>query len=112
MSRRQRSIAYRLTQRVVLQKPTTPTDGETTPTFSDVAPLRAEVVLTGGREYVRGRQVSAGTDAVVTIRHRAGVGTDWRFKWGTRFLNIVSAYDPDPDQSRNELVCECREEPS
>lgn len=103
-------LAYRLRQRVVLQKPATPTDGETTPTYSDVVTLRAEVMPLRGTEQSRRDQMEAILAWRVIIRYRAGIGPDWRFTWGSRTLNITTAYDPE--QRGRLLVCECKEIPT
>ena len=75
----------RLRQRVNIETPTTPTNGEVAPTFSNLATgVPAEVLETSGGEYVRGRQIEAGISAVVTIRYRSDVTPNMRLKYGTR----------------------------
>lgn len=68
-----------------------------------------EVLAVGGGERVRGTQIEAGVNTLVTIRFRDDVTSRMRFAIvGTeRKLNIVRAVDPD--MSREKLVCQCSE---
>lgn len=98
----------RLRQRITLEAAATPTDGETNPTYSTVASnIPAEVLEVSGGEYIRGRQVEAGLNAVITIRYRSDVTVQHRVKYGTRYLNIVSV--KDPTGYRSEMVLDCKE---
>ena len=97
-----------LRQRVDIQKPTTPTTGETTPTYGTlVNGVAAEVRETTGGEYIRGRQVEAGINAVLRMRYRSDITPDMRIKHGSRYYNIVSAIDPTG--LRRELVINGKE---
>ena len=82
-------------QRFTLQSPTTPTTGETTPTFTDVRPIHGQIVATGGSERLRGRQVDATVTHMVTVRFADDIEPTWRLRQGSRYYNIVAAYDPD-----------------
>lgn len=98
----------RLRQRISIESATTPTTGETTPSFTTYAAnVPAEVIETSGGEYIRGRQVEAGIVAMVTIRYRSGLDPTMRIKYGTRYLNIGSIIDPTG--YRSELLIMCRE---
>lgn len=98
----------RLRSRVSIETATTPTNGEPNPTYTTLAAnLPAEVLQTSGGEYIRGRQVEAGVDALVTIRYRSDVNPRMRVKWGTRYLNIESAVDPTG--YKTELLMKCSE---
>lgn len=102
------SLGYRLRQTITLQSPTTPTNGETAATYSNTETgVRAEVVPLRGSEGLRGRQVEALCTWRVTMRHRSSVTPAWRIVWGSRTLEIVSAYDPD--QTGRITQCECLE---
>ena len=92
---------------MTFQQPTTLTNGETTPTYSDAFTCRAEVLPQRGREALHGKQVEATTTWRVTCRYRNDIEADWRIKWGTRYLGIVSTYDPD--QMGRVTVCQCEE---
>lgn len=96
----------RLRELVDIQTATTPTTGETTPTYANLATgLWAEVLETGGSEYIRGRQIEAGISAIVTIRYRADVTPRMRVKWGSRYLYVVYAIDPTGQRVATELLC-------
>ena len=102
-----RGRARRLRVKVELQKPTIPTDGATTATFATIDTVYAEIVSAAargaaGQETGRGDEIEARTSWVITIRYRDDVTPAWRIKWGTRLLNIQSAYDPD--NRRRDLV--------
>lgn len=103
----------RFDKRVDIEQPTTPSTGETNPSYvALVRNVPAEVVETGGSqyggsEYVRGRQIEAGVDTVVTIRHRSDVTPVMRLKYGSRYLNITRVYDPTGTSAV--LVLNCKE---
>lgn len=98
----------RLRQRVTIEQATTPTTGETNPSYSAFASnVPAEVIETLGGEYIRGRQVESGVKALVTIRYRTGVLPTMRLKYGSRYLNIMSVVDPTG--YRAELLLSCGE---
>lgn len=100
--------AGRLRQRVTIEQPTTPTNGETNPSYSTfVANVASEVIETSGGEYIRGRQVEAGVKALVTIRYRDGVIPTMRVKYGSRYLYIMSVVDPTGYKA--ELLLSCGE---
>jgi head-tail adaptor len=69
----------------------------------------AEILSVGGGEKVRGIQIEAGIDSLVTIRWRAGVKPTYYFaeRKTNRRLNIVKA--SDPDGRRVWLNCQCKE---
>ncbi len=98
----------RLNQRVDIQAATTPTTGETNPSFAvHVANVPAEIRETGGGEYIRGRQVEAGVTAVITIRYRSDLSPTMRVRYGDRTLELVSV--GDPTGHRVYLVLTCKE---
>ncbi len=111
------SPAYRLRQSVVLQAPTTPTDGETTPTYSDVGKFRAEVVMTRGNERSRRDQIEAGIVWRVTFRYSGAIGADYRFRYGSRYLNILFSHEAADVTLRTRrrgrvVICDCEEVPA
>lgn len=96
----------RFNHRIDLQNATTPTNGEIEPTYASYATnLPAEVMETGGGETIRGRQIEAGINAVVTLRYRSDVTPRMRVKWGTRYLGIVSIGDPTGQKIITMLSC-------
>lgn len=98
----------RLRHKIDIESATTPTSGEPNPSYSTYArSLWAEVIETGGGEYIRGRQVEAHISALVTIRYRNDINPTMRIKYGSRYLNILSVIDPTG--YRSELVLSCQE---
>ena len=108
MKRTRSNLATRLRESVILQSPTTPTTGETDPSYTDVVTVRAEVLSLRGNENMRGRQVESIATWKVIIRHYGSITPEWRIKWGSKTLGIIAAYDPD--QMGAVTVCECKEE--
>ena len=99
--------AMRLRHRVAIESATTEATGEPNPSYSTLATVAAEVIETTGGEWIRGRQVEAGINALVTIRWRDDVTPRMRVKYGTRYLNIESAIDPTG--YRSEMLLTCKE---
>lgn len=97
----------RLRHRVTIESATTASTGEPNPSYSALATVAAEVIETTGGEWIRGRQVEAGVNALVTIRWRDDVTPRMRVKYGTRYLNIESAIDPTG--YRSEMLLACKE---
>ena len=106
--------AYRLRQSVTLQAPTTPTDGETTPTFATVGTFRAEVVNVRGGERNRRDQVEAIVTWRVTFRYGGTIGEDYRFNWNGKLLNILYSHEALDVEQRTRrrgrvVICDCEE---
>lgn len=86
-----------------------PTDGSVEPTFTDRATVWAEIKPKRGKEAVNDRQVEGTITWEVTTRNEGlDITPAWRGKWGSRYLNVTAAYDPD--QLGQVMVCECQEE--
>lgn len=68
--------------------------------------IAANVQTTGGGETIRGRQVAPTTTHLVTIHYRTGVVPTQRFLWGSVYLNITRAEDPDGMRQKLEVQCE------
>lgn len=95
-------------QRVTLETPTLPTDGEPGPsTWASKATLWARVEASAGNEQNRGDQMQSVVNYTVTIRYRSDVTPRMRFKYGTQYLNILAVFDPSGD--REILRCQCKE---
>lgn len=99
-------LGCRRWQRWTLQQPTTPTTGETTPTWTDVRPIYATIAATGGNERLRGRQVDATVSHMLTVRFAEDIEPTWRLRSGSRVLNIVAAYDVTGSRQYLELQCQ------
>lgn len=87
-----------LDNRITIETPTATLDaaGQPIRTWATygTASLPAKVEPVSGGEIVRGRQVSAETTIVFTIRYLTGVTTQMRVSWLGRTFGIVRAYDP------------------
>ena len=103
-----RLAAGRLRQFVTIKTPTTPTDGETTPSFATLtSDDRAEVKAASGSESLRGDQMEATVSTVVTMHYRTDLTPRMQIIHGSRTLEIVATFDPDGQQ--RETVCHCKE---
>jgi len=101
-----------LRQRITLQEATHEQDAAGQPValwgaLAGGSNLPARVENVTGGETIRGRQVSAETTTLLTIRYLAGVTPQMRVLYEGRTLGIVRA--SDPDGARRELRIECRE---
>ena len=107
-----RMRAGRLRHCIDIQKPTATADssGQMVEAWTSYVAqnVPAEILGVAGGETMRGRQVDADATSMVTIRWRDDVNPTHRIKYGSRTLNIISAYDPTGD--RVELQIQCREE--
>lgn len=95
--------------RVTVQQNTgTGTDSEGLPvvTWADVATVWAQVHDLAGREYFASQQVQTEVTTEITIRHRTGLNTKMRAKFGTRIFDIQSII---PDERKTELRLMCKE---
>lgn len=61
-----------------------------------------------GGEQIRGVFIEAGTSTMVEFRYRTDIKAKMRLKYGARYLNVVSARDPEEMGRR--LVCQCNEQ--
>ena len=101
----------RLTQRVTLKSPATPTDGETNPTMTTtISGVPAEVLASAaagraGTEVSRGEQMEGKTLWYVTLRYRSDVTPAWQLAWNGKTLEVYSCYDPVGTRTYLELLC-------
>lgn len=83
--------------------------GDEVPSFTGTSwdeNIPAEVIDTAGGEMVRGRQIDAEIDCVVTIRYRSGVNHSMRIQTSAgRTLNIRKVLDKDGRRRFLELHC-------
>jgi SPP1 family predicted phage head-tail adaptor len=99
-----------LRESVTLQQPATPSSGETTPTWTDVAAVRASITAAAangraGTEQAHANAMEGRTNWVVRIRQYSAIDPSWRLKWGSRYLNVMTAYDPDNMGRWTEMLC-------
>lgn len=103
--------AGQLDNRITLQTPTATLDsaGQPIRTWATygTANLPAKVEQVTGGETIRGRQTSAETTIVFTVRWLSGVTAQMRVSWDSRTFGIVRAADPYGD--RRELRIEGKE---
>ena len=74
--------------------------------WSEKAPVNAMVETLRGRELEQARQLFAKAEHRVVIRHRKGVTTRMRFKFGDRVFYIGHVDDFDP---RRDIATLCSE---
>lgn len=117
-NKRERSQAGRYRNRVIIQSPNTTNvdagghvdlkSGDTN--WTTYATRWASVIPSSGREFVSGEKVQGDITHVVLCRYDTltkAVNPTQRVKFGTRKLNIVSAYQRG--QLQSEMVMQCRE---
>ncbi len=96
-------------EQITLYSPTNSTDGSVEPSYTSVRTVRAQVLPGSGGENAADNQVSAvGSWTIRMWNPGLTVTPGWRVGWGSRTLNIVSAFDPS--QLGHELHLECKEE--
>ena len=82
-----------LNKRFTFQSPST-TPGEGITTYTDSFTVwGAYWPLTGNRRY-QAQQLDSSIAGTVIIRHRTGVRTSMRIKYGDRYLGIISIRNP------------------
>lgn len=86
-----------LRHRLVLEERISIADGGggASESWSEVATLWAAMHQKSGREREAADRLGAHTITEITIRYRAGVTTDMRFRLGARHFNIRSVLDVD-----------------
>ena len=100
--------AGRLRERIVIERPTAgnPTaSGERPDTWSTFATRWAEVVPSGGREFVAAQQVRAEMSHLLRLRYLSGVTTAMRVKLGNRYLYIVAVENVFEREREIRLTC-------
>jgi len=80
--------------------------GETTPTWSKVANVRAAVTTLSGREAERAQQVHPSASVEVVMRYRSDVNTAQRIKYGSRYLHPVAVIPDEREQESLTVLCE------
>jgi len=84
--------AGELRHQVTLQSPTQARNAfnEMETTWTDVATVWAAIEWRSGRRYLEAAQLNAEVQGVIRIRYRSGVQPYWRFKFGDRYISILS----------------------
>jgi SPP1 family predicted phage head-tail adaptor len=75
--------------------------------WTPITTLWARIEAHAGRETAEGERAEGRTETRITLRHRLGVDTRMRFRFGARIFAIRAAFDPDG--RRRDLVCLCQE---
>lgn len=98
-----------LKYRVVLEERVRVADGGggATESWTPVATLWASLKQRSGQEREAADRTVAQAMTVITIRYRAGVTAEMRFRHGARLFNIRSALDKDGH--KRWLTCLCEE---
>lgn len=101
--------AGRMRHQVTIQKPVQAAPdsfGGVAETFHNEAIVWAEVLSLGGNELWRAHEVHAEAESQVTLWYYPGLSPQHRFKFGTRYLNILSITS---DPANRQQVCICKE---
>ncbi len=100
--------AATLRHRVVLQSAAATADsgGGGAATWSDDATLWASIEPIKGAERLTAQQLESRLTHRVRLRHRSGVTTAMRLKFGARIFNIRAVINPDERNRLLELLCE------
>ncbi len=106
-----RSVAVKaatLRHRVSLQSSADSADGGggAATVWSDVATLWASIEPLKGSERMSAQQLESRLTHRVRLRHRSGVTTAMRLKFGVRIFNIRAVVNPAMRNRLLELLCE------
>ena len=98
-----------LRTRLVLEEPVRTPDGGggANESWVEMATVWGRIETRPGREVVQADRVSATVTHDITIRYRAGVLPEMRFRSGMRIFHILSVVDVE-DRGRR-LICRCEE---
>ena len=98
-----------LSTRLIIEKNTPVDGGQKTDSWATWEKRWAKVTPRGGREAWRFKQLREEIDHVVLLRFDSKTETlnakDFRFKIGSRILNIGAAFDPDSRRHTMETHC-------
>lgn len=100
--------AGRLRHRVTLLSPQITRDGLGTPTteWIDQGQEWAGVEPLKGREFHAARQEHGEVTVRIVLRHRAGIGADWRVQHdGITYELIAPPINPDMRNRETQLMC-------
>jgi len=97
------SCIGKLNKRVIIEQVARATDaiGGSTETFTTFATVWAQIKPLTGNERFFSQRVEPNVTHMLKIRHRTGVTTEMRIKFGTRIFEIQSIINPD---ERNEVL--------
>jgi len=109
-----RLAAGELRQRIKIEEPTESQGNagqvtRTWDTLSGASSLPARVEAVSGGESLRGRQVSAETRLVLTVRYRSDITTTMRVVYAGGTYGIIRASDPYGDQIELRIECKDRD---
>lgn len=99
--------AGKLRHKVTLQSKSETRDdtGQVFRDWSDTATIYASVEPLSGRELVNAQAIESETTYRITIRHLAGVTTEQRIKFGSRYFEILSVINPEERNIMLQLMC-------
>ena len=89
--------AGELRHRVTLQSPTETLNSinEVVPTWTDVATVWAAVEPNTGTWVFQAKQANSNVKGRVRMRYRSDIQSNWRIKFGSRYLTIESILNPN-----------------
>lgn len=99
--------AGQLRQRVTIQEKdvTRDTHGAEEITWTDLATVWAAVEPLTGREWIEGRQETAGVSTRIRIRYRSGITPEMRVSFGDITFNILSVIHVQERERELHLMC-------
>ena len=108
MVKRNETLSSLLRHRILLQQPvnTVGVGGEVVQDWEDVAEVWAAIEPLQGSEQPFAEQLEAQNRSRITIRYRAGVGTEMRVVFQERAHGIRSVICPDEARERLVLIVE------
>jgi head-tail adaptor len=96
----------RLVHRMTVTKPATPTDGETKPTWSNVATnVPCHRRWLGGTERETGSRILDKADYLIEWRYRGDILPTYRLTIGTNVHEVYSVGDPTGDRIIEQARC-------
>jgi len=96
--------AGELRNRLTLQKPTYSRSGiNPEPTWGDVATVWGGFLSQSGRLVYEARQNDSQVQGIARIRYRSDICAEWRLKYGSRILTILSIVNVK-EQDRELLI--------
>jgi len=101
--------AGELRHKITLQQPTRARNSfnEFETTHTDVADVWAAIEWGSGRRYLEASQLNSEIQGVIRIRYRSDIQPEWRIKYRSRYiqiLSIINFYERD-----RELWLNCKE---
>jgi len=98
--------------RITLQKPVHTRDSfsEMITTYVDVATIWAAVDWESGRRFETANQLNSEVQGIIRIRYRSDIRPEWRIKYGSRIIEILSIANIKEKDAEIQINCKEAEE--